>query len=104
MNTPTQEQKNYDVLTDGATPEEFYVDGIGGSLMGPAVTKVVLFNVAGMSATGREQRRSTRVLTIPTAALVEFCRNFLATVSTNEAVLDKGLAEIRERLIPPPSA
>ena len=64
-----------------------YVDGNVGAALGPGVSKLHFHQVVGATKEGGELRKVVLTLTMPTAALVELCRNALGAISSNSQAL-----------------
>lgn len=75
-----------------------YVDGINGTLIGDAVSKIQCFLVESFTDT-EEVRRVSVNITLPTLALVEFAMNLSRTIAERgEADLGPAMSQSAERL------
>ncbi|WP_175910598.1 hypothetical protein [Burkholderia metallica] len=61
----------------GSIPD-YFVEGVSEAYLGVPVSKLVFHTVEGFNEKGVEKRAATVRLTIPTAPLLELCRNILA--------------------------
>lgn len=76
-------------LEDGslaAAPLQF-VDGSHGVQMGPALSRILFYQVVSSEDSRTELRRISMALSLPTSALVELCVNTLSAVVQNSDAL-----------------
>lgn len=67
-----------------------YVDGVAEAYLGIPVSRVTFHAVRAIKNGGIEQRVAVAQLTMPTAALIEMCRNILAQSASARSQLDQG--------------
>ena len=77
--------------------EQFYVDGVSNIVFSAANCKVDLFQIVG-SADDTERRRVVKTLVLPTPALVEMCRNVLASFSKTREQMESAFEQHHKRV------
>lgn len=65
------------VYDDNPNVQEIYVDGISEGFIGFPVSKLTFHSALGMGPDHKERRVARVRIAIPTAALLELCKNFL---------------------------
>lgn len=100
MSSVVQQVRNssvqYDLTVDSSMPEVFS-DGVSQMLMGAGVSKLVFHSVSKPVFPGEEnveQRNGVLRLIIPTGALLEFCKQVIATAQTNVDALSEAGKQI----------
>lgn len=77
---------------------EVYADGIGASLLSIPMSKISFYSVSHITDDGLENRVPQVRIVMPTGALIEFCRNILATASQSGPGLQEGY-EIQKKFV-----
>jgi hypothetical protein len=80
----------YDIYYPAATPEMF-VDGVDQTMQGYPVSKIVFYQTTRLSNSEEDvvQRQAALRLVIPTASLMEFCKNTLAAFGSDTSIFEK---------------
>ena len=99
--------KNFDTTYSDVLSER-YVDGIGEVMIGPVISKLILFqtrpimNVDQRMENGEhlEMRIVDSILTLPTGALVEFTKKVLEAVQGHGHMLAMAIDEQKSRILP----
>jgi len=104
MTTTTQIRKDkikFDLIVSDDMPE-FFADGISHMLMGNPITKLTFHSVtnpARPNNDGVEHRKGVLLLTMPTAVLLEVCRNILSSAQSSIDNLSEGGKKIDARIL-----
>ncbi|HDR8924493.1 TPA: hypothetical protein QDB26_000952 [Burkholderia vietnamiensis] len=77
MTAKIRQPQGFEYEQRGAIPE-YFVEGVTEAYLGIPVSKLVFHSVEGLDGNGAEKRTATVRLAIPTAPLLELCRNILA--------------------------
>ena len=79
----------FDLSYPPNTPE-LYIDGISGLAAGWPISKLILHSRHPNQDGPREKRQVVALLTLPTATLIELCRNVLAAYAGTEDQIAQG--------------
>jgi hypothetical protein len=77
-----------------------FAEGVGQVGLGHAVCKIDLFKVIGANKDG-EIREISHTLTMPTLAVVEFCKNTLSAIQDNVDALNKAADQHKAAIVKP---
>lgn len=77
---------------------EFFVEGVADAVLGIPISKLTFHTADGFTPEGVEKRSSVVRLVIPTASLLEMCRNVLANSSAVKDQLSMGYDLSRQQM------
>lgn len=77
---------------------EFFVEGVTEAVLGIPISKLTFHTADGITSDGVEKRSSVVRLAVPTAALLEMCRNILANSAAVKDQLGIGYDMSKDQL------
>lgn len=94
-----QDAVKFDLTINDDLPEMF-TDGVSNMVMGNPVSKLTFHSVTtpAQSESEVEQRKAVLLLTIPTAVLLEMCRNILFTAQSNIDKFENAGSQVNSRV------
>ncbi|MBW8892725.1 MAG: hypothetical protein JF617_11495 [Burkholderiales bacterium] len=100
INTPLAEQPKIVVLPGSVeNAPVYFVDGVAGIALGPAVCRVQFHQVISSNTAEKSEVRKVVVnAVVPTAALVELCVNTLAAISNTAGPLKEVMDAQAEKM------
>lgn len=94
-------QNNFIIIPESEiTCEQLYVDGVSGTMMGPANSKIAFHQVVSVDPlTMQEKRKIVLNTIIPTSVLVEFCQNILKGIQENSNMMKTAISENEAKIL-----
>jgi hypothetical protein len=93
------ESATFDLVESGDMPEIF-ADGVSRMIMGAGITKLVFHTVTDPSHPENqiEQRKAVTRITIPTAVLLEICKNVLHSAQSSMQLLSENGKQLDDQI------